>query len=127
MLNVAQQGQLASVPGVGRDLAASFGGPNILAGDGAIPLVSGTYVVTKAGVAALTIAAPAAADVGTRITVTSNTANAHVITFTGNTLQGGTAAVATSTFAAQKGAGITLECVVAGFWNVIANVATTLA
>lgn len=127
MLNVAQQTQFASVPGIGTNLAAVFGGPNVLAADGAVPIVGGVYAITKAGVCALTIAAPAAADVGVRICITSLTANAHTLTFTGNTLQGGTAAVALGTFAAQKGAGITLECVIVGFWNVLANVAVTLS
>lgn len=98
-----------------------------IAADGAIPLTTGVYRISKAGVAALTIASPAAADVGKKITVTSITANAHVITFTGNTLRGGTAAVATATAAAQKGAGLTIECVNVGEWNVTANVAMTLA
>lgn len=127
MLNVQQTTQLASVPGVGNAIASIFGPPSIISADGAVPVVAGVYVVTKAGVAALTIAAPAAADVGTRITLSSATANAHVLTFTGNTLRGGTAAVATATFAAQIGAGITIECVSVGVWNVLANVACTLA
>jgi hypothetical protein len=112
---------------IGGALASQLGPATDLPGDGAIPVVSGTYRISKAGVAALTIAAPVAADVGKRLTITSITANAHVITFTGNTLRGGTAAVATATAAAQKGAGLSLECVNAGEWNVVANVAMTLA
>lgn len=103
------------------------GVPAVLSADGAIPVQSGTYYVTKGSAAALTIAAPVEADKGKRIQVSSGSAFAHVITFTGNTLRGGTAAVATATFAAQEGAGLTIQCLNTGEWNVVSNVAATLA
>lgn len=125
-MNVTEQAQLTGVLGAAAR-AIPFAPPDVLSGDGAIPLASGTYVITKAGIAALTIAAPGASDVGKVLTITSDTANAHVITFTGNTLRGGTAAVATATAAAQKGAGLTIACLVSGEWHVLANIAMTLA
>jgi hypothetical protein len=96
-----------------------------LSADGAInPHQSATYVVTKASAAALTLAAPTATtDDGVTITVTSNTAAAHVITATG-LLQTGSASVNTATFAAQKGASITLMAY-QGKWNVLNSTAIT--
>src|SRR5688572_11100813 len=74
---------------------------SLLTVDGAIaPATPATYVITKAGVYAGTLAAPAVADNGKVIRVTSATANAHTITATG-LLQPGTAAVNLATFAAQ--------------------------
>src|SRR6266436_1908033 len=83
-----------------------------LAVSGAIPvgppLVSAAYQITKAGVAAMTLAAPVAgADDGKVILVESNTANAHTITATG-LLQTGAAAVNVATFAASIGAMVKL-------------------
>jgi hypothetical protein len=78
----------------------------------AIPVrPSMTYVVTKAGIAALTIAAPTAGapgtgDDGVNILITSSTAFAHTVTFTGNTLQSGAAGVLTATFNNVAGASI---------------------
>jgi len=125
-MNIAGANQVASGSSQ-LAIAQEMGPTSLLPGDGAIPLISGGYVVTKGSAAALTIAAPAAADVGTRIRVTSDSAFAHVITFTGNTLRGGTAAVATATFAAQAGSGISIECFIVGKWHVITNVVATLA
>jgi len=76
--------------------------------DGAITIASGIVAITKGSAAALTIAAPSSQN-GTRITITSTTDFAHVVTFTGGTLWDGTAgANTTATFAAVKGASITV-------------------
>lgn len=78
--------------------------------DGAIsPSAPGSYVITKAGVLAATLAAPAASPGGNGIVidVSSTTANAHTITATG-LLQTGTVSVNVATFAAQAGAGLRL-------------------
>lgn len=101
--------------------------PAALAASGAVPPhVGHTYVVTKAGVAALTLAAPTATtDDGIEITITSNTANAHTLTATG-LFQCGTSAVNLATFAAQAGAGLTLMAY-QGKWNVIASVGITFS
>lgn len=102
-------------------------GVQTLAASGAIPpRWPGVYNVTKAGVAALTLAAPTAGvDDGVVITVTSSTANAHTLTATG-LLQTGTASVNVATFAAQAGAGVTLMAV-NGKWNVISSVGITFS
>ena len=94
----------------------------LLAADGAInPRVQATYVVTKAGVAALTLAAPTATtDDGLLITVTSATANAHVITAT-NLLNTGAAANDTATFEAAAGASLTLMAYQAAWYVISSN------
>ena len=101
--------------------------PQALAASAALPPhVAHTYVITKAGVAALTLAAPTATtDDGIEITLTSNTANAHTLTATG-LLQTGTASVNVATFAAQPGAGLTLMAY-QGKWNVMAAVGITFS
>lgn len=83
-----------------------------LSADGAIPVISGTYKITKAGVAALTLRAPRADEEGTIIKVVSQTANAHVVTATGlldDGVTGGSKNAAT--FAAFVGAAMILEAV----------------
>jgi hypothetical protein len=72
-----------------------------------------TYVFNRAGVVAATIAAPTAGlpgtgDDGTEITFTSDSANAHTVTFTGGTLDSGGAATALATFNPNKGATLTI-------------------
>lgn len=94
--------------------------------DGAITIASGVVVLTKAGVSANTVAAPSSQD-GTRITIMSNSDNAHVVTFTGGTLLDGTAtANTTATFAAFKGASVTVIAVGAT-WLVESFNAVTIA
>jgi hypothetical protein len=101
--------------------------PQAISANGAIPPhVGHTYVITKAGVAALTLAAPTATtDDGIEITVTSNTANAHTVTATG-LFQCGTAAVNLATFAAQAGAGFTAMAY-QGKWNILSSVGITFS
>lgn len=83
-----------------------------ITGDGAITIASGRVILTKGTAAAITIAAPTAAQAGTRISITSNSDAAHVVTFTGGTLlDGTTGANTTATFAAFKGASITVVAV----------------
>ena len=99
-----------------------------ISGDGAIPIdVDRNYLLTKGSPAAITIAAPGAAGVGRRITITSGSAFAHIITFTGGTMRGGTAATATATLAAQQGAGVSLLATSATTWAIVANMVATLA
>lgn len=101
--------------------------PQALTTNGAIPPhVGHTYVITKAGVLADTLAAPTATtDDGIEITITSSTAFAHTLTATG-LLQTGTASVNLATFAAQPGAGLTLMAY-QGKWNVLASVGITFS
>ena len=104
------------------------GGVNVLySADGAISIVDQYGVITKAGVCALTLAAPTAAQAGTKIVLTSRTANAHTITAT-TLLNNGGAGVpyTTATFAAKAGASI---CLVADnlLWNVLYATNVTLS
>lgn len=98
-----------------------------IAASGAVsPHNSSTYVITKAGVAALTLAAPTATtDDGVKIALTSATANAHTLTATG-LLNTGTASVNVATFAAFAGAGLQLIAY-QGKWNVLESVGVTFS
>lgn len=100
------------------------------AASGAIAVTSKTNVITKAGVAAMTLAAPtsgagAAGQDGMLMVVTSNTAFAHTVTATG-LFQCGTAAVNLATFAAFAGAGF-IAVAYAGKWNIISSTAITFS
>jgi hypothetical protein len=101
--------------------------PTALTTNGAIaPHTAATYVITKAGVLADTLAAPTAGtDDGLEIVITSGTANAHTLTATG-LLNTGSASVNVATFAAFAGAGITLMAY-NGKWNVVASVGITFS
>ncbi|HEV8059816.1 MAG TPA: hypothetical protein VGP68_08075 [Gemmataceae bacterium] len=90
------------------------------------PHTSASYVITKAGIAVLTLAAPTAGiDDGKIITITSSTAYAHTLTATGlfNT---GSANVNEATFAAYAGAGLTLQAY-NGFWNILSSTGITFS
>jgi hypothetical protein len=87
---------------------APQGLPTILyAANGAISVAPQYAILTKAGVDAMTLAAPTAAQNGMTIIITSRTANAHTLTATG-LLNTGSASVNVATFAAFAGAGLTL-------------------
>lgn len=90
--------------------------------DGAVdPHTAAEYIVTKAGVAAMTLAAPTtgAPDDGIRIAIISNTTNAHTLTATG-LFGSGSSAVNLATFAAFLGAGLILEAK-SGKWLVVSS------
>ncbi len=104
--------------------------PNVIlyAADGALTLVSQTAVITKAGSACLlSIAAPGVA--GLRLVITSNSAFAHVITFTGATLwDGTTGANTTVTMTAFQGSSLTVVSASATIWLVESqNTLTSIA
>ncbi len=84
------------------------------------------YVITKAGVAAMTLAAPVAGTGdGIVIEITSATAYAHTITATGGLFMSGTNLVTTVTFPAV--AGVTLRLVsYNGYWMVLSGNQTNL-
>lgn len=91
------------------------------------PHVNAAYIVTKGSIAAMTLAAPTTVvDDGVTITVTSNTAFAHTITFASTVLQFGAGAATVVSFAAQAGASITFQAFGAK-WNVVANNLCTAA
>lgn len=82
-----------------------------LAASGAVsPRVPGFFVITKAGVAAITIAAPTVgADDGLEIEIASNTAFAHTVNVgAGNLLNGAQVPAAQVAFPAFAGAAIFL-------------------
>lgn len=104
--------------------------PVTIAASGAVaPHNPAAYIITKAGVAALTLAAPTAGaasaggDDGDTINLRSSTAFAHTLTATG-LLQTGSASVNTATFAAFAGAGLTLRAY-NGKWMVISSIGIT--
>lgn len=99
-----------------------------ITGDGAVPLVAGLTLLTKGSAAAITVAAPGAAMIGQVITITTGTDFAHVVTFTGITLNDGTAgANSTWTAAAVQGSSITFVGVTATKWNVVSFNLGTIA
>lgn len=105
----------------------NFLGLQAITANGAIlPRVEATYYITKAGVAAMTLAAPTTTtDDGIRIRIFSNTANAHTVTATG-LFQDGAGHVNLATFAANAGASLILEAY-QGKWNVISNQGVTMS
>jgi hypothetical protein len=93
---------------------------------GAVPVVGGQSVITDAGIAALTLAAPTTpAQDGLTLEIQSSTAFAHTLTATG-LLQTGTASVNVATFAAQAGAGLALMAF-NGKWIVKSSVGITFS
>jgi hypothetical protein len=105
--------QLIGVGGNVQYSVNQFGGLQVvaqpIAASGAInPRLPGFYVITKAGIAAMTLAAPTSGvDDGLEIEVSSNTAFAHSITATGLLLTA-SAAVNSVTFPAFAGSTVFL-------------------
>ena len=101
--------------------------PVAITASGAVAVRPGTdYVITKAGIAALTLAAPTAGtDDGVTISIISSTLFAHTLTATG-LLSTGTASVNVATYAAFAGAGLTLKAY-QGLWLVTASVGITFS
>lgn len=109
-------------------ISGQVGAATVLSGstDAINPHVSGSYLVTTAGVDAMTLAAPTSGtDDGVTITITSTTANAHTLTATG-LLKTGSASVNLATFAAFAGAGLTLRAY-QGLWYVDKSVGVTFS
>lgn len=93
--------------------------------NGALNAAGGVAYLTKAGIGAYTLAAPAYS--GAVIEIISRTANAHVVTATGLIDDGVTGgAKGTMTFAAFAGASIRLRAQ-GGFWNVAAKNVVTVS
>lgn len=96
--------------------------------DGAIAIQGGTILLSKTGSAgAFTLAAPTAAQAGTRLRIIVQTAFAHVITAT-NLLDDGVTGGAkdTATFGAFVGAALELEAVNLK-WSVVSKNVCTIA
>jgi len=96
---------------------ALLGDFNVIPASAALPVnVPGRSIITKAGVAALTLAAPAKADDGMIVEIISTTAFAHTLTATG-LFADGAGHVNLATFAAFAGASIMLMAY-QGLWYV---------
>jgi hypothetical protein len=99
----------ASTTSVQTELGVVWPGIFLAGSADAIPAgVAGFYVVKTAGVDAMTLAAPTAAQEGNIIQIWSDTTNAHTLTAT-SLLANGTALKTTATFPAFRGAGLTLR------------------
>lgn len=98
--------------------------------DGAItiPSVNTTYNITKAGVAAMTLANPTATTHdGLRLTFMSNTANAHTLSNAGGAgFNDGGSGSDVGTFGGAKGDNIVVQAY-QGKWYVVSKVNVTLA
>lgn len=90
-----------------------------------VPRKNTLAILTKAGVAAMTLAAPSKADNGVVLTILSQTANAHTVTYTAG-FYGDTTSSDVATFAAKAGASMTLVAY-NGAWGVQALANVTLA
>lgn len=103
--------------------------PIVLTGDGAIDIsFDSTTLLTKASAAAVSVAAPGAANVGRVIKILGGSDFAHVVTFTGSTLRDGTTGASiTWTSAAFQGSSLTAVAISATTWNVVANNLGTIA
>jgi hypothetical protein len=100
----------------------SFQGPEtLLSGttDAIVNHVAGNYIIKTAGVDAITLFAPTAGiDDGLSINIWSDTANAHTVTLPSAVFASGKAQSTVATFAAFRGAGISLRAF-NGVWQVI--------
>lgn len=93
---------------------------------GIIPPVAGTAFITKATAAAMTLAAPALADDGAVLIITSETAAAHTVTATtllADAVSG--SPHTTATFAAFIGTSLVLMAA-NKLWNVVASTGVTI-
>jgi len=94
-----------------------------LTGDGAIPVDKDSVtLLTKGSAAAVTVAAPGAANIGRTLVILGGSDFAHVVTFTGSTLRDGTTGASiTWTSAAFQGSAVTVKAITATTWNVQMN------
>lgn len=93
---------------------------------GVVTPTGGNFVITKAGVAAMTLAAPTTGTQdGAILRISSSTLYAHTITATG-LLSTGTASVNVATFAAYAGANVVLMAY-KGLWIVVSSVGVTFS
>lgn len=91
----------------------------------AIPNQNSIIVLDKAGVAAMTLAGPAADQDGLEVTILSATAQAHTVTYTAG-FYGDTTSSDVATFAAKAGASMTIIAR-GGTWGVKSLANVTLA
>ena len=94
--------------------------------NGALTIQSGTHLLTKAGVDAMTLAAPSTAQNGTRLRIISTTAQAHTVTQTTPGFNNGSTASDVATFGGAIGDNFTVEAY-NGIWYVMSLRNVTLA
>lgn len=109
--------RVVSYPHVGNFAAEP---PLIISGDAAAPIDRNRVIqLTKGSAAAISVAAPGAENIGRELTFLTGSDFAHVVTFTGTTLQDGTAGLNTTwTAAAVAGSALTVIAVSATRWAV---------
>lgn len=95
------------------------------AADGAITPINGTIFVTKGGVCAMTLAAPATSQNGMKLNIVSTTAYAHTVTNTSPGFNDGSTASDVGTFGAAKGNYLRLVAY-GGIWWVVGSANVTL-
>lgn len=91
----------------------------------AIPKVESLILLTKAGVGAMTLAAPSKGSSGLRLTIMSETAQAHTVTNTTPGFNGADTAGDVATFGGAKGDNLVIVSV-GGQWNVVSAKNVTL-
>jgi len=103
--------------------------PTVLSVDGVVPIFEdATFQITKGSAAALSVAAPGLANVGRRLVFLTGSDFAHVVTFTGTTLQDGTTGLNTTwTSAAFAGSSLVVRAVSDTRWAVEAFNLGTIA
>ena len=94
--------------------------------DGAITISAGVHVISKTSAAAMTLAAPTAAQNGMTLVITNGTDFAHVITATGLLEDGTEGAHNIATHGAFIGASTTLVAYNL-LWHVTATVTSTIS
>jgi hypothetical protein len=94
--------------------------PTVLAVDAAVPIdEDATFQLTKGSAGAYSVAAPSDANIGRKLTFLNGSDFAHIVTFTGSTLQDGTTGLnITWTAAAFAGSSLTIRAVSATRWAV---------
>lgn len=94
--------------------------------NGALTIQTGTHLLTKGGVAVMTLAAPTTAQNGTRMRIVSTTAQAHTVTQTTPGFNNGSTASDVGTFGGAIGDSLALEAY-NGIWYVMGKTNVTLA
>lgn len=98
----------------------------IVTATGAITISAGVVFLTKAGVAVMTIAAPAVGMDGAMLVIVSSTAQAHTVTFATTGFNGGGAGSDVATFGGAIGDSMIIVAY-DGDWLVVGNENVTLA
>lgn len=90
----------------------------VASANGALTIAEGMVAITKSGVCALTLAAPAAAQNGLRMTIVATTAHAHTVTHTDPGFNGAGTSGDVATFGGAVGDSMEIVAY-GGKWHVI--------